>query len=663
MKTRIGPLFVLGGALSFLLFNHFFGFLGHFGYDDIHYARLSNGWLNGQFLAADHFSYRFPLLALTTLSYWLFGINDFASALPSLLVTSGILFLVYRETKVMGMRIVIAALALTLLIPPFLLYTDKIMPDIYLAFFALWAFMIYVRARHSPIPLKWRTSVYFALALFFAFITKGTVVLLVPVLAVLFIQDIRLKRLRSFWYSSLLSGLIFLAIYFLGLQLFIGDALGRFSAIAAGAYESACSYHLQPFVSTLKRVGYEFLNQSLKNGLFLSALILIPFLTRARIRSVISGRSPAHLYAWIGFLMLVSSNFMTISVTGYNPMCLDPRHYLFLVPILAIPASSAAIRLIEQRLSVSVLAIISLLVLVVALQGVRTWWLLYVPLGLAYFLSVFRMGRFYLALAFLMALLLGPFDSMRHANSIAYHQQKRIVTEQVLSKFSNATIVCDPVGANIYDYWNAFGARSENTFVAYQSLASSFSSPNLIILRNWYTEWLSMKPEALLPYQFRKTPLGDSILFEDGEYGIQVIRTHSFVVPSQEKLIWSEKLEETYQFDEFSERLEYYVDDNVLGKSGDIWIEFEAEIRIPKRVNVTMVIDFDNALNESLYSSTSVTPQINIYGVWQPVVFKAYASINDLQKGAMAKLYFWIPEKAAVEVRNMQGRVYVIEGV
>ena len=37
-------------------------------------------------------------------------------------------------------------------------------------------------------------------------------------------------------------------------------------------------------------------------------------------------------------VLLLSSNFMTISWTGYNPICLDPRHHLFLIPIAALAA-------------------------------------------------------------------------------------------------------------------------------------------------------------------------------------------------------------------------------------------------------------------------------------------------------------------------------------
>ena len=72
-----------------IVFNHFFGYVGHYGWDDMEYARLAKDWADGNFdLSLNHFTYRWTIIGFTGLSYKFFGMSDFASALPSMIVTA-----------------------------------------------------------------------------------------------------------------------------------------------------------------------------------------------------------------------------------------------------------------------------------------------------------------------------------------------------------------------------------------------------------------------------------------------------------------------------------------------------------------------------------------------------------------------------------------------
>ena len=72
---------------------HFFGYTGHFGFDDLHYAELASKLLNGNINFEDHYAYRFPVILSTSLFYGLFGISDFSSSMPALLITFTILII------------------------------------------------------------------------------------------------------------------------------------------------------------------------------------------------------------------------------------------------------------------------------------------------------------------------------------------------------------------------------------------------------------------------------------------------------------------------------------------------------------------------------------------------------------------------------------------
>ena len=85
---------MLGRAYSILLIYiilvilyHLFGYSGHYGYDDIHYAELATNLLKGTVNFEDHYAYRFPVILFTAMFYALFGINDLASSLPALAIT------------------------------------------------------------------------------------------------------------------------------------------------------------------------------------------------------------------------------------------------------------------------------------------------------------------------------------------------------------------------------------------------------------------------------------------------------------------------------------------------------------------------------------------------------------------------------------------------
>jgi len=62
-------------------------------------------------------------------------------------------------------------------------------------------------------------------------------------------------------------------------------------------------------------------------------------------------------------------------------MCLDPRHYLFLVPVAAISASKIIVDYIESKQYASqiIAALLSITLISFFLQG-STFWKLYLPL-------------------------------------------------------------------------------------------------------------------------------------------------------------------------------------------------------------------------------------------------------------------------------------------
>jgi hypothetical protein len=127
------PVLTLLFFIGLIAAYHNWGYFGHFGYDDLHYAKLALHFTNGSLDYSDHYAFRTTIIALTALSYGLFGMSDFSSALPALAVSIAILALVYALLKEKGTLTLVAGLALTTLPKWFIFYADKLMPDIYVA--------------------------------------------------------------------------------------------------------------------------------------------------------------------------------------------------------------------------------------------------------------------------------------------------------------------------------------------------------------------------------------------------------------------------------------------------------------------------------------------------------------------------------------------------
>ena len=329
MRMKLLLLAVLLGLVG----HHAYFFYGHFGFDDLHYAELASELLRGRVDFANQYSYRIVPIGLTALSYAAFGISDWSSALPALLASAIILFIFFRLFQFAHFWMLVLALVAYFGMPWNLFYSDKLMPDIFVSAFCFGGWAAYVRYRMQGRAGPQVQGAIAAVALFLAFNSKGTVILLVPLFAAYLIYDLLRGKWR-FWltFSMVCAGL--LITYFGTVYLLTGSALARFLAIAGTHYLNPCSYDILPRAELISRLTYGFF------GLIRSAGLL-PHLAIALVGlGVITYGGKAYrgaaFYPLTTLMSLASINFMTISLTSYNPVCLDPRHILLFSPIVSI---------------------------------------------------------------------------------------------------------------------------------------------------------------------------------------------------------------------------------------------------------------------------------------------------------------------------------------
>ncbi len=436
----------------FIILNHIYCFYGHFGFDDMQYAELAFLLNKGVFLVEDHFSYRFAITGFTAISYSLFGINDFASALPALLLSLGILTIFFSLFKEYKVQYLVNAILFYFLMKWNLFYSDKLMPDIYVSFFVFGAWYFYYRYIKNPNSFKPLVSaLLFSLCLFGAFNSKGTVILSFPLWIAYCL--FHFNKYKSFWLNIFSVNIIIYLAYFLLTFVLTGNALSRFEAINANSYFNDCSYSLMGWEVMIQRLSIDFINFILDTKVFIylviSILCSIFFYFKDHLRETV-------FYMITIVILFLSINFSSISLSAYNPLCLDARHILFITPICSVCCTFMLIH-VNKNITSNILTSFLLGALL---------------LGSAYFV----------------------YPTYKQARASVKMEYKGVKKElQLLSEtFEERTsIYAAPSLCNLLKYYNGFQLSDKIHLTPIKSSGKTLinKTDNNVLLRNWYCDW------------------------------------------------------------------------------------------------------------------------------------------------------------------------------
>ena len=452
----MGKLAILGLSVIVLVVHHLFFFYGHFGFDDLYYAELAQGLLAGHLDYTDHYVFRIVPLAAWAASYAVFGMGDTSSALPAMVATTGTLITLYLILQHRPTWELALAVAMYFGMKWNLFYSDKLMPDAMVAAFAFAAWAGYVMHRNRDTATG---GVIAALGLFLAFNCKGTVILLVPLFLCYFVADARSRRLR-WWWRMLAVVVPLLLAYLAVVYALTGAPFTRFSAIVANHYLNPCSYDVLPLAHLIERLTSGFFGMASDAKLLPHLFIATAGFIVLRLRRVRGW--DAYFYPVTAVLCFLSINFMTISLTSYNPVCLDPRHVLLFSPILAV-------------------------------CSVRT---------LADLLSRFHRptsGKWFnLVVAILIAGFLKPtIEYELYARTLRYPEVKTAMREVLGELPRPARVYGSQVLVNYGRYYTGFPDPAEEGLAFYplDSLPACGTVPRanvpVYLLRNWYMDWHS----------------------------------------------------------------------------------------------------------------------------------------------------------------------------
>ncbi len=699
-KNRIVEYIVLVLSIAFVWLYFFLGFEGYYGWDDMEYAQLSYQWAKGTFdLSQNHFSYRHPVILFTGISYKLFGVNDFSSALPAIILSSIILIMVFIVLYKTDTRVLITALVLTLLMPPFILYSHKLMSDLYVAVGIFGAFVAYYfyRFRLKKWSVLW--GFLFAGSLFFAFLAKEVVVLIVPVLIALLIADMLSKQQFTFWASSFISGLLMFISYHLLIWEYTGSPLSRYEAIEANAYLNPCSYEHYDFIYTVKRIAYEFWNEALLSGLMIVAVFMLPYLFKRTRRYWFS--KPESFWINIAFIALLSANFMTKSYQAYSPMCLDMRHYLYLVPLISIASAPTIVR---YFFSVSrnwwIVALIVILTSIYSYQyftNIKTGNSVFVyTVWSVFLLVIIRIIRknwkvfssSTLWILFLAAWLIFPTNQMIKLQQQPFHKHIPEFIEKHFANIHQPTLVLtDAIMKRIANYY----MKWDSTYVRFidersPQIPYADETNDYLIYHNNLTWWFldRKKPEPMLLWYFEEPniQLIDSV---GGNYLYKIVKPENIHRPVDTLVIYTDfenvnpvLSTDASQIDSlvrysgkkscrlvahgFAATFTKPLKDFVTAKTSKLEIEFSTNILYKSAINTQFVVNVtDSAGNHDFWLGKPFKELITPSSSWQ----KVHSAISYQPKDNFSKLtlktYFWNDDNMDVWIDNVLIKIIRIE--
>jgi 4-amino-4-deoxy-L-arabinose transferase-like glycosyltransferase len=668
---KAGNWIVLIIHLLVIVLYHHLVYIGHYGYDDMEYAEAAVKLINGQSDFTNHFTHRLSIVVPAAISFLMIGINDLGAALPALVYSILIAILVAAFLWKRGPLTLSIGLSLTILPQWFLFYSDKLMPDMAVAFYVFAAFAAYWFGRKVKPPLTTILAVTFSLALLLGFLAKGTIVLVLPWIIAVFFMDMRRKRNSRFWLSAALSGAVLLALYFAATWIVTGSIGSRFTAIAGNAYLNDCSYDKLPIGFLLERISVGFWKMGIIYGLLPGMIFVVAGFVNRRHKTDKTEQSLLSFSLTSAALFLLSANFMTISPLAYNPMCLDVRHYLFLFPILAVPSALVFERFLSEEKNKLILPIVAAAFAAAAYlidyKSFEKLWLLLALLVLVSAIPFIRKRiSFLIPLALFAIMLIRPWEMFSYSDQVQYAAQKDWTLAQLEKMEEGSVIYTSAVQERLTRYYLGFDTTAIKVR-RFDALADSPTiSANSLLLFNPYTSRLSALSESDLPYTARYPDETAELLSQNEKTGMQLFRITHHLAPRRQGssiLYLEEDFEDTesqleftadnflekegkaaYRLGEYSATWRSTLDSNLTDKT--LFILLNGTVYTENETTPSVVVELTRDGAKTFRNEINLIPKLAINGAWNNTGMEV--KLPTVESGDQLIVYIWNPENGEV---------------
>ena len=307
-------------------------------WDDFSYLNLANQINQGDFqITTNHFTSRIALIYPVSWAISAFGVNPHSIVVLHLVCSLILLNLAFWLGHKTSLWTGLIAGVLILCDYNLIFFGNHLFPEMPLTLCVfLFLMSYYLLLRNEIVP---RIAAFIgALALFVAFLLKTTVILLLPLILFLFINDRRQKRNKAFWIVFIFLSLFFFVLNGLWYEEVKGNFFFRFENIANNHVATPKTFFDKGGIEILKRLTYLPLLGFLKGGFFIPLVLALPSLLSLK-KSNFKLETAEQLWPVAASFLLLSFWFMSTSWRFYSPIPTENRHIVFFIPVLIMSAA------------------------------------------------------------------------------------------------------------------------------------------------------------------------------------------------------------------------------------------------------------------------------------------------------------------------------------
>jgi hypothetical protein len=448
LSTHCKAINLFSLVLGFIIAYWCFAFDGFDFYDDYAYSFFANQLAEGRFMPGDnHFSHRLGVFAPVALLYRIFGLHDHITILWSLLCHLAAVSLVFftlvkKDPETAAAGTILAGLSFY---PIF--FCKEFYPDTTVACFGMASVYLLFKVRDREDKSVYFFSFLFLSFVFEAFLAKETVLYFFPFFLLLFVHDLVRKINTKFWISTIIFGLIFILVYLCWYKIYLGNFFYRFQAIQDGHYEFHGSYYHKKFIEYIPRLTYEPFLMLLSTEMIIPVLLAVPALCSLKGKEWIDLQKTRTFWGILSILILLMLWFCSTSIQFYNPIFLQGRMLLMLIPPLCVVAGLGWKTINESVYWNRIVAILfSIVTLIYYFYSPKTA-LVYLLLTFFFiatlFLRKYNFQSKYLWILLLM-LMMHPVYSMIKPTDTGYQSEKEIVQEYLTKGEGKNVVIVDP---------------------------------------------------------------------------------------------------------------------------------------------------------------------------------------------------------------------------
>jgi hypothetical protein len=523
-------------VLTFIIAYWFFAFDGFDFYDDYAYSYFANEMAEGRFHPGEsHFSHRIGMFAPLAVLYYFFGLNDHLTILWPLLCHLSGVFLVFFvfDKKDKGAAVAGALMAGLSFYPLF--FCKELYPDTVVSCFGMASAFLLFKVRDRKEGYVWFFPLLFVCFVFEAFLAKETSLYFFPFYILLFIHDLLRKINLKFWMLTILFSLAFAFIYLAWYKINTGSFFYRFQAIQEGHYEFPGSYYQRSLTEYLPRLTYEPFLLLLHTEMIIPVLMAIPAIGLLKLKEMSDLRKTESFWICLAVLILMMFWFSSTSLKFYNPIFLQGRMILMLVPPLGVLAGLGWKKINESTFWNAMVAALFFVLAVCyyfffSPQTALIYFLLALLLGSVY---LFRKQQFKNFALFMLLLVLSvhPLYSMMKPTDTGYKSEKEAINRFLKRGEGKNMVIVDPQLYSGHLYYYGFHVNPHYEFVKYNTIRKDqpLKADNYYVLINQHTWDLFHQLEVPYPVWVLHPPEEWKLLFEKDRVRLYQIDAGSII--------------------------------------------------------------------------------------------------------------------------------------